>query len=96
MHVNSKCNQGKATSTIFKEQEEEKKWKYQQRVLDVEMRSFTPLVIGTNGGMGAIAFSNAYLRRSHKTMRNPIILLLHVLGLEHCFPLRFYGLYIHA
>ena len=42
MHVNSKCNQGKATSTIFKEQEEEKKWKYQQRVLDVEMRSFTP------------------------------------------------------
>ena len=27
-HVNSKCNQGKATSTIFKEQEEEKKRKY--------------------------------------------------------------------
>ena len=52
-HVNSKCNQGKATSTIFKEQEEEKKRKYQQRVLDVEMGSFTPLVFGTNGGMGA-------------------------------------------
>ena len=45
MHVNSKCNQGKATSTIFKEQEEEKKWKYQQRVLDVEMRSFTPYLL---------------------------------------------------
>ena len=27
-HVNSKCNQGKATFTIFKEQEEEKKRKY--------------------------------------------------------------------
>ena len=40
-HVNSKCNQGKATSTIFKEQEEEKKRKYQQRVLDIEMGSFT-------------------------------------------------------
>ena len=26
--------------------------KYQQRVLDVEMGSFTPLVFGTNGGMG--------------------------------------------
>ena len=26
---------------------------YQQRVLDVEMGSFTPLVFGTNGGMGA-------------------------------------------
>ena len=28
------------------------KRKYQQRVLDVEMGSFTPLVFGTNGGMG--------------------------------------------
>ena len=35
-HVNSKCNQGKATSTIFKEQEEEKTRKYQQRVLEVK------------------------------------------------------------
>ena len=39
-HVNSKCNQGKSTSTIFKEQKDEKKRKYQQRVLDVEMESF--------------------------------------------------------
>ncbi|CAH3147221.1 unnamed protein product, partial [Porites evermanni] len=46
--VNSKCNQGKTTSTIFKEQEEEKQRKYQQRVLDGEMGSFTPLVFGTN------------------------------------------------
>ena len=52
-HVNSKCNQGKATSTIFQGQEEEKKRKYQQRVLDVEMGSFTPLVFRTNGGMRA-------------------------------------------
>ena len=51
-HVNSKCNQGKAISTIFKEQEEKKR-NYQQRLLDVEMGSFTPLVFGTNGGMGA-------------------------------------------
>ena len=60
-HVNSKCNQGKETSTIFKEQEEEKKRKYQQRVLDVEMGSFTPLVFGTNGGMGADC--NCFLKR---------------------------------
>ena len=60
-HVNSKCNQGKKTSTIFKEQEEEKKRKYQQRVLDVEMGSFTPLVFGTNGGMGADC--NSFLKR---------------------------------
>ena len=37
----------------LKEQEEEKKQKYQQRVRDVEMGSFTPLVFGTNSGMGA-------------------------------------------
>ena len=53
MHVNSTCNQGKTTSTIFKEQEEEKTQKYKQRVLDVEMGSSTPLVFGTNGGMEA-------------------------------------------
>ena len=34
-HVNSKCYQSKTTSEVFKEQEEEKKRKYQQRVLDV-------------------------------------------------------------
>ena len=51
-HVNSRSNQGKPTAMIFKEQENEKKRKYQQRVLDVEMGSITPLVFGTNGGMG--------------------------------------------
>ena len=50
-HVNSKCNQNKTTSTTFKEQEQEKKRKYQQRILDVEMGTFTPLIFGTNGGM---------------------------------------------
>ena len=39
----------------------EKKRKYQQRVLDVEMGSFTPLVFGTNGGMGADY--NCFLKR---------------------------------
>ena len=52
MQVNSKCYQNKPTSEVFKEQEDQKKRKYQQRVLDVEEGSFTPLVFGTNGGMG--------------------------------------------
>ena len=43
-HVNSRSNQGKHTATIFKEQENEKKRKYNQRVMDVEMGTFTPLV----------------------------------------------------
>ena len=51
-HVNFRSNQGKHTATIFKEQENEKKRKYNQRVMDVEMGIFTPLVFGTNGGMG--------------------------------------------
>lgn len=51
-HVNSKCNQNKTTSTIFKEQELEKKRKNQQGILEVDMGTFTPLIFGTNGGMG--------------------------------------------
>ena len=51
-HVNFKCYQNKTTSEVFKEQEDEKKRKYQQQVLVVEMGSFTPYVFGTNGGMG--------------------------------------------
>ena len=48
-HVNSRSNQGKHTATIFKEQENEKRRKYNQRVMDVEMGTFTPLVFGKNG-----------------------------------------------
>ena len=50
-HVNSNTSQGKPTAAIFKEQETDKR-KYQQRVLEVEIGSFTPLIFGTNGGMG--------------------------------------------
>ncbi|CAH3191579.1 unnamed protein product, partial [Porites evermanni] len=51
-HVNSRSHQGKYTATIFEEQENEKKRKCNQRVMDVEMGTFTPLVFGTSGGMG--------------------------------------------
>ena len=51
-YVNPWPNQGKHTAMIFKEQENEKKRKYNQRVMDVEMGTFTPLVFGTNRGMG--------------------------------------------
>ena len=52
MQVNSKCYQNKPTSEVFKEQEDQKKRKYLQRVLDVKEGSFTPLAFRTNGGMG--------------------------------------------
>ena len=51
-HVNSKTNQGKPTAAILKDGKSEKKRKYQHRVLEVEMGSFTALIFGTNGGMG--------------------------------------------
>ena len=51
-HVNSASNINKETATIFKQHEMEKKRQYLQRVLDVEHGSFTPLIMGTNGGMG--------------------------------------------
>ena len=51
-HVNSTSNQNKRTLKIFREQENEKKRQYLQRVLEVKHGTFTPLVFGTNGGMG--------------------------------------------
>ena len=38
-----KLLQGKYTATNFKEQENEKKRKYNQGVMDIEMGTFTPL-----------------------------------------------------
>ena len=51
-HVNSRTNQNKTTEQIFESQENEKKRQYNQRVIDVEHGTFTPLVFGTNGGFG--------------------------------------------
>ena len=51
-HVNSKTNSKKSTRDIFREHEQAKKREYLERVLEVEHASFTPLVFGTNGGMG--------------------------------------------
>ena len=51
-HVNSRSNQGKYTATVFKEQENQRKRKYNQRVIGAEMGTFTPLVFGTNGSKG--------------------------------------------
>ena len=52
-HVNFRTDKGKQAATIFREQENEKRRKYNQRVMDVEMETFTPLLINTNEGMGA-------------------------------------------
>ena len=46
-HVNSKCNQNKSTATIFKEHESEKKRIKSECLHDVEMGTFTPLILST-------------------------------------------------
>ena len=51
-HVNSTTNINHDTEKIFQLNEAEKKRQYLQRVLEVEHASFTPLVLGINGGMG--------------------------------------------
>ena len=51
-HVNCKTNQDKQTAEVFLNHEKEKKRQYLKRVLDVEHGTFTPLIFGTNGGLG--------------------------------------------
>ena len=51
-HVNCNSNLNLETAVIFQRHEQEKKRVYHQRVVDVENGTFTPLVLGTNGGMG--------------------------------------------
>ena len=51
MHPNSTSYQGKSLGKIYALHEKEKKQKYNQRILQVEKASFTPLVFSTSGGM---------------------------------------------
>ena len=53
--------------------------------------SFTPLVFETNGGMGADCTCNCFLKRPTEKLseKNEEFITLLLLGLEHCFPLRF-------
>ena len=51
-HVNSKSQTGQTTAKIFRNHEMAKRREYLQRILEVENGSFTPLVFGTNGGLG--------------------------------------------
>ena len=51
-HVNSSSQAQKSTQQVFKSHEDSKKREYLERVLNIEHGVFTPLVFGTNGGMG--------------------------------------------
>ena len=51
-HVNSSSSKNLDTSVQFRRHEDAKKREYLQRVLEVENGTFTPLIFGTNGGVG--------------------------------------------
>ena len=51
-HANSNSNRGKTLEQVYKQNENEKKNLYNERILNVEKCSFTPLVFTTSGGMG--------------------------------------------
>ncbi len=50
-HANSESNMGKSRTQIYREHENGKKNDYNERVLNVEKGTFTPLVFTTSGGM---------------------------------------------
>ena len=51
-HVNAPSQKNQETKVTFHRHEERKKRNYMERCLYVEHATFTPLIIGTNGGMG--------------------------------------------
>jgi hypothetical protein len=51
-HPNAPSYRTKKIAALFREQENEKKRQYNQRVIDIEGGSFTPLVFGSMGGTG--------------------------------------------
>ena len=52
VHPNCPSHKRKKIEKIYEENEKEKKAAYNQRIIQVEKASFTPLVFTTSGGMG--------------------------------------------
>ena len=80
-------NKGKHTATIFKEQENEKKRKYNRRDKDIEMETFTPLVFGTNGGMGLACqnFLRTLANKLSSKNKEPYASVISWLGIQLSF-----------
>ena len=57
MHPNSPSYINKDIAQVYKEHEREKKRAYNERIIQVEKGTFTPIVVSTFGGMGQEAES---------------------------------------
>ena len=51
-HVNAQSNRNLSTDQILKNAEQGEKRAYNDRIIQMENRTFTPLIFGTNGAMG--------------------------------------------
>ena len=58
---NASSYRGSSLSSLYHRLEKEKRRKYEQRIRDVEMGCFTPLVFSTFGGMSTIC--NIFFKR---------------------------------
>ena len=52
LHMNSPSYMGTTPEKLYQQHEQQKKRKYNHRVIEVEKGSFSPLVFSTTGGMG--------------------------------------------
>ena len=67
-NANSTSQSNMSAAKIYAKHEAEKKCNYNQRIMQVEHGSFTPLVFSVNGGMAPECekFHKAWLRRSQR------------------------------
>ena len=58
---NASSYRGSQVSSLYRKFEKDKRRRYEQRIQEVEMASFTPLVFSTTGGMSGC--TNVFLKR---------------------------------
>ena len=58
----TQSNRNSSLQSVYRKHEMEKKRSYEQRILEVEHASFTPLVMSATGGMGSMPATTFYGR----------------------------------
>ena len=78
--VNARSNRALSTDQILRRAESEKKRSYNQRVIEIEHGTFTPLIFGTNGAMGTdcSAFHKILAKKLHRRPTKSIARLCHL------------------
>ena len=80
-HPNAPSLRNKKLEQVYKMAEKEKKNTYNDRILNVEKSSFTPLIFTTSGGMGPVSRTYSW--------KNELILLTCNLTYENSFAICF-------